>query len=53
MRVLKPEGVLLICASWKLDKVIMEESLLPFLDERHYSYIVKNGKFDVIVIKKL
>ena len=37
MRVLKPEGVLLICASWKLDKVIMEESLLPFLDERHYS----------------
>lgn len=52
MRVLKPEGVLLICASWKMDKVIMEESLLPFLDEQHYSYIVKNGKFDVIVIKK-
>lgn len=52
MRVLKPEGVLLICASWKMDKVIMEESLLPFFDEQHYSYIVKKGKFDVIVIKK-
>ena len=40
MRVLKPEGVLLICASWKRDKVIMEESLLPFLDERHYSCLL-------------
>lgn len=52
MRVLKPEGVLLICASWKMDKVIMEESLLPFLEEQQYSYKVKNGKFNVIVIKK-
>lgn len=38
LRVLKPEGCMLLLSSFKMDKAVMTEKLLPLLQKKHIAY---------------
>lgn len=50
IRVLKKPGHLLICSTWKLDKAVIEHTLLPWLRESGIAYELRNEAAMTIVV---
>jgi len=53
-RVLKDDGVFLVISNWKLDKAVITEELIPFLDTSGADYSIQSkGKTTWVIIRKL
>ena len=54
LRVLKPEGCMLLLSSFKMDKTVMTEKLLPLLQKKHIAYRqYEKGAFTCIETDKM
>lgn len=54
LRVLKPEGCMLLLSSFKMDKAVMTEKLLPLLQKKHIAYRqYEKGAFTCIETDKM